>query len=167
MKFSQFLNESTDSISLGKLHEFEGKDTIEGVGSYKKNDLLVVTDDLELDFGNPNSIKFSIAAVSAKDEDPVAHEVVAATLEVEFDIGGSKEDGPEFDVTSKAKITHKEIWELSKHDLDTYTNVKETSARFKKLLTDEVIRKAAQFAIDKNYDYVVKQMKKYYDKYND
>ena len=41
MKFSQFLNESTDSISLGKLHEFDGKDTIEGTGSYKKNDLLV------------------------------------------------------------------------------------------------------------------------------
>lgn len=162
MKFSDFLNESVKPLDeakaeVGNIKLLDSKDAIAGKNGFEENDLVVIDDDLEVDT-SLKTVKFDIAAVAHEGEDPVAYEVVAATVEVEFSF--SKDEGA-FTVDSSDKIVSKDIWETDEHDAKTYDNLEATQKRFKRLLTDSAIKQAAQLVLDKNIDYVKKELTKY------
>lgn len=162
MKFSDFLGKEISVITeakdtVGTITVLDSKEAIAGKDGLEENGLVVIDGDIEVDTAL-KTIKFDIAAVAHEGEDPLAHEVVAATVEVEF---SQDEDG--FTVGSADKIVNKDIWETDDHDAKTYDNLEATVKRFKRLLTDSAIRQAAQLVLDSNTDYVNKELAKYED----
>ena len=138
-------------------------DPVAGEHGYKAGDILV-HEDIDADVGlNSGTLKFNISPVSLKDEDPVAHEVVAADIEVKFDIDAEEDDyghkHPVFVVDNKAKVKYT-VWKLDSQDIDNYTNVKATRARFEKQLNEAFLRKIAEVLITKYEDFLIKLHKK-------
>lgn len=176
MSFVNFLAEANtpaivESKSEPTISIYDYKhDPVDGEHGYKEGDIIVHEDvdaDVEI---NGGTLKFSISPISLKDEDPVAHEVVAADIEVEFDIDAEQDDHgdhhPVFVVSNKAKVKYN-IWKLDSRDIDNYTNVKATRDRFEKQLNDALLRTVAEVVIAKYEKFLNKQHKKAVDNYSD
>ncbi len=176
MSFVNFLAEANtpaivESKSEPTISIYDYKhDPVDGEHGYKEGDIIVHEDvdaDVEI---NSGTLKFSISPVSLKDEDPVAHEVVAADIEVEFDIDAEQDDHgdhhPVFVVSNKAKVKYN-IWKLDSRDIDNYTNVKATRDRFEKQLNDALLRTVAEVVIAEYEKFLNKQHKKAVDNYSD
>ena len=163
MKFIDFLAESKVSAIVESNGEpniiiFDYKhDPVDGEHGYKAGDIIVL-EDADADMSSTHgTLKFGVAPVSLKDEDPVAYEVVAADVEVEFDVD-SDEDyygdiHPVFTIRNKAKVKYN-IWKLDSRDIENYTNIKATRDRFEKQLNDDLLREVAVEVIEKYEDYL-------------
>ena len=176
MSFVEFLAEANNSAIVESnakpniiIYDYK-HDPVDGEHGYKEGD-IIVHDDVDVDM-DPHycTLKFSISPVSLKDEDPLAYEVVAAEVEVEFDVA-SEEDShghlyPVFVVSNKAKVKYN-ILKLDSHAIDNYTNIKSTRDRFEKQLSDKLLRTVAEAVIEDCEDYLNKLHKKAVDKYND
>lgn len=176
MSFINFLAEAnTPAIVEAKaeptiiIYDYK-HDPVDGEHGYKEGD-IIVHEDVDADMNiNDGTLKFSISPVSLKDEDPDACEVVAADIEVEFDVDAEQDDygkhHPVFVVGNKAKVKYN-IWKLDSHDIDSYTNVKATRDRFEKQLNDALLRTAAEVVIAKYEKFLNKLHKKAVDSYSD
>ena len=145
-------------------------DPVAGTHGYKEGDIIVL-EDADADMGTTSgTLKFGVAPVSLKDEDPVAYEVVAADVEVEFDVDADEdyygERHPVFTISNNAKVKYN-IWKLEHRDIDNYNNIKATRDRFEKQLNDALLRTAAEVVIESYEDYLNSLHKKvvgyYYD----
>lgn len=163
MKFIDFLAESKVSAIVESKAEpsiiiYDYKhDPVAGTHGYKEGDIIVL-EDADADMGTTSgTLKFGVAPVSLKDEDPVAWEVVAADVEVEFDVDSDEdyygETHPVFTIKNKAKVKYN-IWKLDSRDIDNYTNIKATRDRFEKQLNDDLLREVAVEVIEKYEDYL-------------
>ena len=163
MKFIDFLAESKVSAIVESNGEpniiiFDYKhDPVDGEHGYKAGDIIVL-EDADADMGTTSgTLKFGVAPVSLKDEDPVAYEVVAADVEVEFDVDADEDDygerHPVFTIKNKAKVKYN-IWKLDSRDIENYTNIKATRDRFEKQLNDDLLRDVAVEVIEKYEDYL-------------
>ena len=134
-------------------------DPVDGEHGYKAGDIIVLEDagaDMSANYG---TLKFGVAPVSLKDEDPVAYEVVAADVEVEFDVDADEdyygETHPVFTIRNKAKVKYN-IWKLDSRDIENYTNIKATRDRFEKQLNDDLLREVAVEVIEEYEDYLIR-----------
>ena len=163
MKFIDFLAESKVSAIVESNGEpniiiFDYKhDPVAGTHGYKAGDIIVL-EDADADMGTTSgTLKFGVAPVSLKDEDPVAWEVVAADVEVEFDVDSDEdyygERHPVFTIRNKAKVKYN-IWKLDSRDIENYKNIKATRDRFEKQLNDDLLRDVAVEVIEKYEDYL-------------
>ena len=163
MKFVKFLAEAharaiVESNGEPNIIIFDYKhDPVDGEHGYKAGDIIVL-EDADADMSSTHgTLKFGVAPVSLKDEDPVAYEVVAADVEVEFDVDADEDDygerHPVFTIKNKAKVKYN-IWKLDSRDIENYTNIKATRDRFEKQLNDDLLRDVAVEVIEKYEDYL-------------
>ena len=163
MKFVKFLAEAharaiVESKAEPSIIIYDYKhDPVAGTHGYKEGDIIVLEyadADMSANYG---TLKFGVSPVSLKDEDPLAYEVVAADVEVEFDVDADEdyygEIHPEFTISNKAKVKYN-IWKLDSRDIENYKNIEATRDRFEKQLNDALLRTAAEVVIEKYEDYL-------------